>query len=79
MSFKMKTHIGINEEEVLVTCYDQDDDFYVDQVMYKGINIAGCLSPNVLDGLVLDWMACAEQDKKEKQAEANEGWVDYCF
>ena len=80
MSFKMKTRIGINEEEVFVVCDDaDDDDFYVDQVMYKGVNIVGCLSQDVLDMLMLDWMACAEEDKREKQAEDNEGWKDYCF
>jgi hypothetical protein len=72
----MKAHIGINEEEVLVTCDDDgDDDFYVDEVLYKGTNIAGCLSQDVLDMLLLDWMACAEEDKREKQAE----WGEYCF
>lgn len=77
-NYKLKTHIGINEEPVLVSCADDgDDDFYVDEVIFNGVNVAGCLSQDVLDFLLLDWLACAEQDKKDKQAEDNE--LDVCF
>jgi hypothetical protein len=54
----MKTNIGINEQQVDFECAFCKDEgvWYVHRVMYKFVDIRGCLTQSQLDDLVFLWV-----------------------
>ncbi len=54
----MKTNIGINEQQVEVTCSycEYEHEWYVHKVIYKFVDIRGCLTQEQLDELASLWV-----------------------
>ena len=54
----MKASIGINEQQVDVECAFCKDEgvWYVHRVMYKFVDIRGCLTQEQLDELISLWV-----------------------
>lgn len=75
---KVKMYIGENEEEVLVSCAEDGDEgeLYVDKVLFKGVDISGCLEQSVLDRLIQDW---SDAMRWEQEQEVRDPELDNCF
>ena len=60
----MKSNIGVNEEEVHVECAFCPDErtWYVHRVVYRFVDIRGCLSQEQLDQLVELWITNMQCD-----------------
>lgn len=58
MKISMKANIGINEQQVELECAycEYEGEWYVHRVMYKFVDIRGCLTQEQLDDLVSLWV-----------------------
>lgn len=75
---QVRMYIGENEEEVFVSCAEDGDEgeLYVDEVLFKGVDISGCLDQRVLDQLIQDW---ADAMRWEQEHEVRDPELDNCF
>jgi hypothetical protein len=58
MKISMKANIGINEQQVELECAycEYERVWYVHRVVYKFVDIRGCLTQEQLDDLVSLWV-----------------------
>ena len=58
MKISMKAQIGINEQQVELECAycEYERVWYVHRVVYKFVDIRGCLTQEQLDDLVSLWV-----------------------